>query len=292
MKSVTVLPETTDLDAITDPAKRIILSCERAKTWLAHALAGDQIEQIAEIKSQAQAMQAYARQKQLGEDAQISAAEIVRRAERCIALGIRKGQKEGRIARQGQGGSQPPHAKRPRRDNGISRPSDFISANELYDNRTGVYKMTDGVTDKQFEAGIAKGRAQKNLTRANVVRNVKGNGKADRWERFAELAAAGNTSYQIAKELGVVRQSVMKRAARDSINIHADRVVGSSRIPKPDRILSEFVNTLEALVPSCEMINLEVVKREVLVESLQIMDAAMPALTRLRKGLKKKVENG
>lgn len=69
-----VLPVATDLEALTDPGARIILSCERAKTWLAEALAGNQIEQLVELKSQAEAIRVYTIQKQLGHDAELAAA--------------------------------------------------------------------------------------------------------------------------------------------------------------------------------------------------------------------------
>ncbi len=67
------------------------------QTWLAMAQDHGEIEQIVEIKSQAEAMRIYTMQKQLGKDAQLSAAEIVRRAERGIGVAIRRGQEAGKI---------------------------------------------------------------------------------------------------------------------------------------------------------------------------------------------------
>ena len=64
----------------------------------------DEIERIAEIKSQAEAVRVYSTQKQLGKDAQLAAAEIVRRAERGIGVAIRRGQQTGEIARRGDRG--------------------------------------------------------------------------------------------------------------------------------------------------------------------------------------------
>ena len=48
----------------------------------------------------------YTTQKQLGKDAQLAAAEIVRRAERGIGVAIRRGQQNGEIARRGDRGSR------------------------------------------------------------------------------------------------------------------------------------------------------------------------------------------
>ena len=89
-------------------------------------------------------------QKQLGKDAELSAAEIVRRAERCIGLAIRGGQEEGTIGR--------------RKDNrytlrnghtGVVKtsPTEYASGDELNGNgrQPGLYSMADDVTDEQFE---------------------------------------------------------------------------------------------------------------------------------------------
>ena len=89
-----------------DPAGFVVQACERAKAWLQEALEHGEIEQIAEIKSQAEAVRVYTAQKQLGKDAQLAAAEIVRRAERGIGVAIRRGQQNGQIARRGERGSR------------------------------------------------------------------------------------------------------------------------------------------------------------------------------------------
>ena len=72
--------------------------CERAKALLEEALEHGQIEQIAEIKSQAEAVRVYTDAKAARPDAQLAAAEIVRRAERGIGVAIRRGQQTGEIA--------------------------------------------------------------------------------------------------------------------------------------------------------------------------------------------------
>jgi hypothetical protein len=87
-----------------DPAQFVVQACQRAKAWLTEALEHGEIEQIAELKSQAEAVRVYTAQKQLGKDAQLAAAEIVRRAERGIGLAVRRGQHDGQIARRGDRG--------------------------------------------------------------------------------------------------------------------------------------------------------------------------------------------
>ena len=98
------------IERSADPAEFIVQACERAKAWLREVLEHGEIEQIAEIKSQAEAVRVYTVQKQLGKDAQLAAAEIVRRAERGIGLAIRRGQAE-RSDAQGGGARQPRRAR-------------------------------------------------------------------------------------------------------------------------------------------------------------------------------------
>lgn len=175
----TDLPAVRDLDGITqraaDPAEYLVTCCERAKTWLTAALeSGDiGIDQIVEVKSQAEAIRVYTVQKNLGRDAELAAQEIVRRAERGIGLAIRKGQQDGTIARPGVSVTTS-NALGER----IFKPSEFVPRHDLRSDigngAYGIYAMTDGVSDEQFEQAIDEAKAEKNLSRANVVRKAKG----------------------------------------------------------------------------------------------------------------------
>ena len=91
------------MEGSADPAGFVVQACQRAKAWLTEALEHGGIEQIAEIKSQAEAVRVYSAQKQLGKDAQLAAAEIVRRADRGIGVAIRRGQQAGEISTRADG---------------------------------------------------------------------------------------------------------------------------------------------------------------------------------------------
>lgn len=159
----------------------VIELLERGKSWIDLAVQRDtEVNDFVEFKGQAETVRVYTVQKQLGKDAELAAAELVRRAERGIGLAIRKGQEVGEIRRQGeratvrnQYGSAAPV------DNANSKPgpSDFVSWDELRGNDAGIYHLTDGVTDDQFEAGLVEAKAEGNLARANVVRKVTGREK-------------------------------------------------------------------------------------------------------------------
>jgi hypothetical protein len=285
------LPTDADLSLARDPGARIIVSCERAKEWLAAALAGDDMERISEIKSQAEAIRVYTIQRQLGKDAELSAAEIVRRAERCIGLAIRKGQAEGRIETKSEAASRAAKIARGVIDRSHDatpmKPSDFATHSERYGNDGGIYAMADNVSEEAFEAAIGEAKAEGNLSRANVVRKVRGEPKLEDGPRLAALIAEGNTSHQIAALLGISRSAVMIRAKKAGLDIHADRVVGKTRRIDPERVLRSFAETLESLAPSCEQIEPEKIDRAVVAECLGLIDDACRAIGRLRSRLRR-----
>lgn len=151
----------------------VVALLERGKEWLTLAVQRDaEVGDYVEFKGQAETVRVYTVQKQLGKDAELAAAELVRRAERGIGLAIRKGQEAGEIRKpydnlRGEGiqGAAITSSLAP-------SPTEFVPAHELSSNGAGIYQMTDGVTDEQFEAGLAEAKAEGNLARANVVRKV------------------------------------------------------------------------------------------------------------------------
>ncbi|HEV8275674.1 MAG TPA: hypothetical protein VGQ26_08255 [Streptosporangiaceae bacterium] len=252
-----------------DPAGFVVAACAQAKAWLEEALARGGIEQIAEIKSQAEAVRVYTAQKQLGRDAQLAAAEIVRRAERGIGLAIRRGQRNGQIARRGDRGSRGApgvHGGNPgdRRGDHLGSPAGFFRHG---DERADAYAMTDGVGDADFENALGEAKAEGNLSRANMVRKLRqrrGNptapdgqapGRADRSpevaarrrELIGAFAASGMSSAQIGEQLGIGEDRVRQFAREHGIDIRADAVLGRTRRPDSSRIVRETVHALEGL---------------------------------------------
>jgi hypothetical protein len=257
------------VDRSADPAGFVVAACERAKAWLRQALEHGEIEQIAEIKSQAEAVRVYTAQKQLGKDAQLAAAEIVRRAERGIGLAIRRGQHNGQIARRGdRGGRGAPgvHGANPgdRRGDHLDSPAPFFRHG---DERADTYAMTDGVGDTDFEDALGEARAEGNLSRANVVRKIRQRRRnlpapdgqvpdpadrspeaaARRRELIGAFAASGMSSQQISERLGIGDDRVRQLAREHGIDIRADTVLGRTRRPDSARIVRETVHALEGL---------------------------------------------
>jgi hypothetical protein len=266
---------TADPDVIeraADPGEFVVQACERAKAWLAEALEHGEIDQIAEVRSQAEAVRVYTAQKQLGQDAQLAAAEIVRRAERGIGVAIRRGQQDGQIARRGdRGGRGAPGVRGgypgDARGDHLDSPAGFFRNGK---ERADTYAMTDGVTDADFDDALEQARSDRDLSRANVVRKIRQQradspapgqtaphpadrspeAAARRRELIGELAAHGLSSGQIGERLGIGEDRVRQVAREHGITIRADAVLGRTRRPDSARIVRETVHALEGLAMS------------------------------------------
>jgi hypothetical protein len=258
-----------------DRAALMVAACERAGALLRQALAAGEIEQIAEVRSQAEALRVYTRQKQLGREAELAAAEIVRRAERGIGVAIRRAQQQGRIATRGDRGSRGAPGMRGGNP-GDTRGDHLGSAAPFFKHpseRSGAYAMADGATDDQFEDALAAARAEGNLSRANVVRKIRQPGhrppgpcspvsgsagefaasRGDHRELISVHAERGMSSHQIAAWLGIGDARVREIAREHGIEIQADAVTGRARRPDADRIVRQTAHALEGLALAVEL---------------------------------------
>jgi hypothetical protein len=304
-------PDPAMVERAADPGEFVMAACERAKAWLQEALEHGQIGQIAEARSQAEAVRVYTMQKQLGRDAQLAAAEIVRRAERGIGVAIRRGQEAGEIRCRGRHGGR---GAGNGADSTISRPgpADYASITELRGNGAGIYHLTDGVSEEEFEAALAAAKAEDNLSRANVVRQIRDhrdpapgragagdapapaapcdNGRAevppgDRRELIAGLAGHGMTSRQIAGRLGIKDDKVRAIARQHGITIRADAVAGRRRLDST-RIAREAVHALEGLAMSVQLADLAEIDPALVPEWAESLAASLRVLSRFARQLK------
>lgn len=107
---------------------------------------------------------------------QVAPAEFVRRAERGLGVAIREGQADGTVETVSEGKSRGSAV----RDDVVTydeikpKPTDFAGKYELSNTHGGIYDLTDGVSDEQFEESIAEAKDEGNLSRANVARKAKG----------------------------------------------------------------------------------------------------------------------
>lgn len=301
------------IEQAADPGEFVIQACQRARTWLREALEHGDIDQIAELKSQAEAVRVYTVQKQLGKDAQLAATEIVRRAERGIGLAIRLGQAAGEITRKGDHqGNQHASGRVHHGDSSKPVPASFASRGELYGNGggAGIYHLADGVSDGDFEDAVAEARAEENLSRANVARKIRQRtapasrdngdqipGPADRSSQAAarrvELirrqADDGSTSRQIAGLLGI-RDDVVRQIARDhKISIRADEAVGRTRRLDSNRIVRETAHALEGLATGAGLVSPAELDKTQIPGWAGSLTASLRALNRLARTLKEEM---
>lgn len=291
--------DASSVEAAADPAQYVVTACERAKVWLAHALEHGGIEEIVELKSQAEAIRIYTMQKQLGKDAELSAAEIVRRAERGIGVAIRRGQAEGNIAKQGEN----PCTRNQYGERGGSSfskrlPSEYVPESK---ERSQAYAMADDVTDEQFESALADGREEGNLSRTNVVRKVQAQRSPDRSPKAAarrrelirEMAPAGWSSKQIGDRIGMLPETVRDIAREEGVAIPADDSLGHGHKNKKidsNRIVRETVNSLSGLEMGLSLVNYGDLDQSEIENWTSSLAESLRVLNRLNKKLREMVQ--
>lgn len=154
----------TALEGLDQQAREVAVTTmlTEARAWLAHAKEATEPQTIANFRAQMATVAEATKQLNLSKEIQLDAQEMVRRAERGVGKSVREGQAAGEIRANGQRQTTFSVGKSLSAVDlvGFGRP-----ANE-------TYRMTDDVTDEQFDAAISKAKEEGNLTRANVVRKV------------------------------------------------------------------------------------------------------------------------
>lgn len=116
-------------------------------------------------KSAAEMASHYAKRLDISKDLVLDSQVQQRRWERKLGVAIREGQSTGAILANGQ---------RPSSDAGRSRPSDYVSNKSQLDNPySGIYRMTDGVSDEEFEEAVTSARDEERPTKTNVVTKIR-----------------------------------------------------------------------------------------------------------------------
>jgi hypothetical protein len=187
-------------------------------------------------------------------------------------VAIRRGQQNGEIRRRGDHGGR---AAGNSDGNTISRPGpgDYATTGELRGNGAGIYHMTDGVCDEDFEEALTEAKTERDLSRANVVHKIRqrrgsppGSGEQipapedrssaaaqARRKLIGDLAGRGMSSRQIADQLGIGDHRIRAVAREHGIAIPADAVIGRTRRHDSSRIVRQTVHALEGLVMGVEL---------------------------------------
>lgn len=289
MSDLAVIDPASALERAADPGEFVVMCLERGKTWLAEALAHGDLDAIVNAKGWAETLRVATVQKQLGLDAELSASELVRRAERALGLGIRAGQAAGDVRVKGETTLGQEVAK--------ESPSDYFSNKA---ERQDAYFVTDQADDEQFEQAIAEAKAEKNLSRANVIRKIKGETApaipgdprrtpvGERVAKAREMAATGHSSRQIAAALGYSEASASLREflTRHGIEVPADAVVSKTRRIDSNRVVEETANSLEGLCIGIGLVDFDALDPAHIEEWVASLSASIRKLASFNRQLK------
>lgn len=108
----------------------------------------------------------------------------------------------------------------------------------------------------------------------------------EREAKLRELAESGHTSHQIAKLLHIGRPSVIDMAHRIGVTIPADEMLGGSRRPDSNRVISETVLGLEGYCMGLSLIDYDTVDREQIETWTESLAASLKAIAILNSRLK------
>jgi hypothetical protein len=287
------------LEALDPQSRELAVTrwLSEARVSLAHALETSNPAQVANFKAQMATVAEATKQLGLSKEIQLDAVEMVRRAERGVGLAIRKGQDEGSIIAQGHNpfrGNQHGEVVNSEASSAAQPVTDFASKDELGGNGAGIYHLTDDVSDEQFEEALTEAKSEENLSRANVVRKIKGDPSKisgqKRLDRIAELAAKGWTSDRIGKEIGHTEEYTRQLARENGLDINADRVMrGVRRRIDHDRIASNTVTALEGLAIALQLLNIREVDLTHADEWVTSLNASLRSLNRFRNDLIKEM---
>ena len=244
-----------------DPAAREVAVTQYltdARDRLAFALQATGPQAVAAIKAEIATAAEATKQLGLSREIQQDAQEMVRRAEYALGKAIRAGQERGEIRKHGEGS----------RDQllGVTSklsPLAFVSQNELSGaDSNGIYAMVDDVTEAEFDAAIDDARAEGNVSRANVVRKIRGVKEdgltpVEKLRTLRQLATTGRTSDQIAKEIGCTEEYVRRLARDNSIEIVADLTVRRGRRLDSNLIIAGTVEAAALPMSTVELVNYE-----------------------------------
>ena len=255
-----------------------------ARDALTNALAASGVEAVASIKAEVSTVAEMTKQLGLSKECRDDATEMVRRAEYALDKAIRQGQESGTLATTGITFRRPGHADL--NANSMRTGEFFSHASE----RSDAHQMGEA-SEEEFEAALTEARSEGNLSRANVVRKVKGAAPKTRDQRadiVAEMAAEGHHRDQVARHLGLTRKAVNDIARDYGIDFPADSV-GRVRRADSARIVRETVNTLEGLLMALPLVDFDDLDPTEADEWTASLTKSLSELRRFNKKIKEAV---
>lgn len=277
-----------DLDRLDPQSREVAVTSmlSEARQWLAHAVEATEPKRISEFKAFMATVAETTKQLNLSKDIQLDALEMVRRAERGVGKAIRSGQAEGTVATRGS------------KLQSAVKPTDLLTNAEMFGDQrggggNGVYAITDGVSDDEFDTALEAAKEEKNMSRANVVRKLRSNSAdpGDRWDEVRDLAQQGWTSEQLARKYGYSRADSFRNAAsRHGIEFPADKNVARSRRIDPNRVMRETVNAIASHVGNFDLVDYDDLNPEEAQEWVNSLTQSIKALSKARNQIKESLQ--
>lgn len=282
----------TEPGGVAKSPQSVVEFLENSKWALDVAVEMSGPSDVANIKAQIVMADTYARELHLSKDIQEQAREMVRRAEYALNRSIRKGQEAGTIA---TGTEAKSHAGKVRQlgadyaelNPPKPTPSSFMDRHEWNNTQGGISDLD--AEPEQFEQAIEQAKAEGNLSRANVVRKVKGQNadapvtRQQRADVIADLASRGYSSRQMADQVGVRDDRVRDIAREYGIDIPADRTIGKSRRIDHTAAVESAVTELDNWASSLSVIDFVEVDA---TEATEWVASLTNSLTELRRFIK------
>lgn len=287
MSAELVHANVNDLDRLDPQSREVAVTSmlSEARQWLAHAVEATEPKRISEFKAFMATVAETTKQLNLSKDIQLDALEMVRRAERGVGKAIRSGQAEGTVATRGS------------KLQSAVKPTDLLTNAEMFGDQrggggNGVYAITDGVSDDEFDTALEAAKEEKNMSRANVVRKLRSKSAdpGDRWDEVRDLAQQGWTSEQLAKKYGYSRTGLLKAAASRDIDFPADQSVGRSRRIDPNRVMRETVDAIASHVGNFDLVNYDDLNPEEAQEWVDSLTQSIKALSKARNQIKESLQ--
>lgn len=285
------------LDALDPQSREVAVTrmLSEARSWLAHAVEATEPQTIANFKAQMATIAEATKQLGLSKEIQLDAQEMVRRAERGVGVAIRKGQEEGTVRTIAESRRFAAQVRDQTADSDlIQKPTPSEIDPGIYDNGSQILQMTDDVSDEEFEEAVTEAKSEGNLSRANVVRKIKGQqSPATRDERAREverLAELGYSSRQIAPQIGIGQEALAAIARDYKITIRADRHIAGTRIADTSRIIEKAISALEGISLGFELIDPESIDPERAQTWADSLTKSIAALSKARRQIKESIQ--
>lgn len=184
---------TTGEIATVNPSSEIAVTSylQQARDWLATAVESTGPEQIARAKAEIATAAEATKQLGLSKEIREDATEMVRRAEWALRKATQRGQEDGSVAAHGSalipGARTRGHADTSSSEHALPSPKSFFNTQAEYEDAVAMGKASP----QEFEGALSAARADGDLSRANVVRKIRGEDPAtERKHQEAELINA------------------------------------------------------------------------------------------------------